>query len=214
MTNSLLPVTPADRKAVQDFHRVRIGKLMAAIEDEKAGARLGDDEGDAGDLVQAFARHRLAHQTPPATQPSATVGEVERLQAMAHTLRHCAITFGGVPQTKLHQQAADAIDAYAATLHTPPPVATATVVEAGWREIGSAPLDGTVIDLWLLAPDKRHGQRVPDVMWDTNRSFHGGIGRVAQPDAWVHARSRGELYLDGSTPTHWRATPTPPAGDR
>lgn len=62
----MLPVEQSDRDAVQAFHRLRLNKLMEAIKDEKAGARLGEDEGDAGDLLQAFARHRLN------THPAAT----------------------------------------------------------------------------------------------------------------------------------------------
>ena len=63
-SNEVVAVTHADRDMVQAFHRLRLNKLMEAIKDEKAGARLGEDEGDAGDLVQAFARHRIAHSDP------------------------------------------------------------------------------------------------------------------------------------------------------
>jgi len=63
-SNEVVAVIQADRDMVQAFHRLRLNKLMEAIKDEKAGARLGEDEGDAGDLVQAFARHRIAHSDP------------------------------------------------------------------------------------------------------------------------------------------------------
>jgi len=63
-SNEVVAVIQADRDMVQAFHRLRLEKLMEAIKDEKAGARLGEDEGDAGDLVQAFARHRIAHSDP------------------------------------------------------------------------------------------------------------------------------------------------------
>jgi hypothetical protein len=58
--SELVPVTPADRAAVQAFHSAMLDKLMNAVKDKKAGARFGEDEGDAGELVQAFARHRRA----------------------------------------------------------------------------------------------------------------------------------------------------------
>jgi len=63
-SNEVAAVIQADRDMVQAFHRLLLNKLMEAIKDEKAGARLGEDEGDAGDLVQAFARHRIAHSDP------------------------------------------------------------------------------------------------------------------------------------------------------
>jgi len=81
----------------------------------------------------------------------------------------------------------------------------------GWRPIKTAPKDGTVVDLWKVAPDGIHGRRVPDALWDDNRSFNGGIGRVAQPDAWVHAGHRGMIHLDGGRFSHWMPPPTPPA---
>lgn len=51
--SELLPVTQADRDAVQAFHRVQVKRIVAG------DRTLGDDQGDAGVLVQAFARHRL-----------------------------------------------------------------------------------------------------------------------------------------------------------
>ena len=54
----MLPVVQADRDAVQAFHRAQLNKLMKAVKDKTAGGLLGEDEGDAGNLVQAFARHR------------------------------------------------------------------------------------------------------------------------------------------------------------
>ncbi len=56
--SDLLPVTQADRDAVQAFHRTMAARLMSDIASERP--TLGKDEGDAGTLVQAFARHRLA----------------------------------------------------------------------------------------------------------------------------------------------------------
>jgi len=76
VSNEVVAVIQADRDMVQAFHRLRLNKLMEAIKDEKAGARLGEDEGDAGDLVQAFARHRIAHSDP---RPVAGREDIARL---------------------------------------------------------------------------------------------------------------------------------------
>ncbi len=58
-------VTQPDRDAVQAFHREMAARLMADI--KHGTTNLGKDEGDAGSLVQAFARHRLAaiHEKQP-----------------------------------------------------------------------------------------------------------------------------------------------------
>lgn len=51
-------VTQADRDAVRAFHCTMLDRLMSDVKSQRP--KLGDDEGDAGTLVQAFARHRLA----------------------------------------------------------------------------------------------------------------------------------------------------------
>lgn len=55
---AIVAVTQADRDAVQAFHRKMLDRLMSDVKSQRP--KLGDDEGDAGTLVQAFARHRLA----------------------------------------------------------------------------------------------------------------------------------------------------------
>lgn len=55
---AIVAVTQADRDAVQAFHHVMLLRLMSDVKSQRP--KLGDDEGDAGTLVQAFARHRLA----------------------------------------------------------------------------------------------------------------------------------------------------------
>ncbi len=74
--SEVLAVTQADREAVQAFHRAMLDDLMADIKSKKPST-LGDDKGDAGNLVQAFARHRieaLASISP--TPPAVGEGEV------------------------------------------------------------------------------------------------------------------------------------------
>jgi len=56
--SDLLPVTQADRDAVQAFHRIMADRLMSDIASGRP--TMGEDQGDAGTLVQAFAAHRLA----------------------------------------------------------------------------------------------------------------------------------------------------------
>lgn len=58
-TTELLPVAQIDRDAVQRFHRTMAERLMLDLASPDR-PQLGEDEGDAGTLVQAFARHRLA----------------------------------------------------------------------------------------------------------------------------------------------------------
>jgi hypothetical protein len=82
--------------------------------------------------------------------------------------------------------------------------------EDAWQPIETAPRDGTYVDLWEVARDRRHGKRIADVRWDRKRSFNGGIGRVAQPDAWCH-RHGGQVWFSGYAVTHWRPLPPPPA---
>lgn len=57
-TNPAAVVEQVDRDAVQSFHREMYGKLLNDIATGKP-YKMGEDEGDNGSLVQAFARHRL-----------------------------------------------------------------------------------------------------------------------------------------------------------
>lgn len=131
----------------------------------------------AADAIMA----RLASQTPPATQPSATVGEVERLLAYLFgddrngdglrvvDLCYTAFMNRDKPNpddgeksdwfndTKplIDKGIADMKARILATLHTPPPVATATVVDAGEITLREAARD-------LLAARERLGYAVYD----------------------------------------------------
>ena len=71
-------VEQVDREAVQAFHRTMLGRLMSDVKSERP--KLGDDEGDAGTLVQAFARHRIAALSDRAAEPKwygdLTVGDM------------------------------------------------------------------------------------------------------------------------------------------
>lgn len=84
-------------------------------------------------------------------------------------------------------------------LHTPPPVATATVVDAGWQDIATAPKDGS--PLLIYAEDL--GIHIGS--WETHFGRSGWA--VGSDDT-----APEDCYTVWAEPTHWRATPTPPAG--
>ncbi len=75
-------VTQADRDAVQAFHRVTAARLFDDIKNDTR--TLGDDLGDDGDLVQAFARHRTQATTTQAAEITALTAEVERLRKLTN----------------------------------------------------------------------------------------------------------------------------------
>lgn len=75
-----------------------------------------------------------------------------------------------------------------------------------WRDISSAPKDGTIIDLWM------NGRRYADVYWSFSRNQKGE--RLEDPiwDGWVQVEERKGLsgnsypnYIDekGKSATHW-----------
>lgn len=74
--------------------------------------------------------------------------------------------------------------------------------EAGWRDIESAPRDGTEMDLWCDIEGYRPG-RVTNCVW-----MHGPSG----PD-WYTRGERGwePIGAIGVTPTHWMPLPPAPA---
>lgn len=123
-------VTDADRLAAAEHHGFKSWRELKAW-----GCRESHMM-----LAEAFARHRLAHQTPPATQPSATVGEVEEALRHASNLLMKLIEVTKyrtvMPAAPLGRDMLATAERLAAlaTLHTPPPVATASVVDETHRE--------------------------------------------------------------------------------
>lgn len=67
---------------------------------------------------------------------------------------------------------------------------------SGWQPIGTAPKDGSKIDLWVVFPNG--GQRWPDSFWNT----------VA--GNWQHGHYTLAQYLDKPFATHWMPLPGPP----
>ena len=71
-----------------------------------------------------------------------------------------------------------------------------------WRDISTAPKDGTLVDLWCinhLRWDKA-GQRVTSVSWGAVSDWMGN-----ERQDWQHGH--GEDF----EPTHWMPLPAPPA---
>lgn len=67
-----------------------------------------------------------------------------------------------------------------------------------WQSIKSAPLDGTLVDLWTTLEE-----RVTDAKWDARRG------------AWVHWAIGGFDTMDwrriDGRSTHWMPLPSPPS---
>lgn len=77
--------------------------------------------------------------------------------------------------------------------------------ESGWRDIASAPKDGTKIDLWVYFPacgdDPVRGLRKPDSHWSDDH------GWVLQDGFYL------SQYLAKPQATHWSAIPPPPTSE-
>jgi len=66
-----------------------------------------------------------------------------------------------------------------------------------WRDIESAPKDGTYIDLWIS-----NGERIPDARWND---------RQRRWEVWSLGDYDGmEFVAIAGDPTHWMPLPEPP----
>lgn len=74
-----------------------------------------------------------------------------------------------------------------------------------WRDIRTAPKDGTKIDLWVVFPDG--GRRWPDASWKL-----AGQTAFSGPDNWA-SQDGVPLHglVDRPVATHWMPPPAPPA---
>jgi hypothetical protein len=84
---------------------------------------------------------------------------------------------------------------------------TAIDMTDGWRPIGNAPKDGTVVDLW------GDGERWTDCFWGKPEHCCGEEGSYCDSD-W-HGESEGWVYSTlnmrlSQEPTHFRPLPAPP----
>jgi hypothetical protein len=79
---------------------------------------------------------------------------------------------------------------------------------AGWRDMDSAPKDGTRFDAWRVEQATGTGHRVTDVYWDAefNEWTHGSRSFQRPVEAPVHA----ETDIPVVALTHWRPLPAAP----
>lgn len=70
-----------------------------------------------------------------------------------------------------------------------------------WQDIGTAPRDGTAIDLWFGDRVPRRYARVVDCEWRQAETVPG----------WYAPSEGGVLYLVGYGATHWMPRPSPPS---
>jgi hypothetical protein len=66
-----------------------------------------------------------------------------------------------------------------------------------WLGIETAPMDGTIIDVWCPEDTPEGGYRVADSYWSTVDKIWRRIGG-ADETTWMHQ------------PTHWMLPPAPP----
>lgn len=85
-----------------------------------------------------------------------------------------------------------------------------------WRDISSAPKDGTIIDLWM------NGRRYTNVYWSFSRNQKGERLEDTIWDGWVQVEERKGLsgdpypnYIDekGKSATHWMLIIAAPASE-
>jgi hypothetical protein len=78
-----------------------------------------------------------------------------------------------------------------------------------WRNIETAPRDGTIIDVWVhhISRPVQDGFRVADVSWVTHLK--------ARSHGWYQERPGGDGLHDPTMPgkkvTHWMPLPSAPA---
>lgn len=82
--------------------------------------------------------------------------------------------------------------------------------DAGWRDISTAPKDGSKFDAWAVDPlTGTFGVRFTDVQMRGDGSGFGVV--IHRPDAhWEYLEQEGPTFPDWKL-THWRRAPTPPS---
>ena len=95
-----------------------------------------------------------------------------------------------------------------------------------WRDISSAPKDGTIILLYCpQGVDRLYAS--PEAAKHYCLGFYGDSGSIYANECWWSVESREEIWGYGSemtgpmseteclsvAPTHWMPLPTPPGGD-
>jgi len=87
----------------------------------------------------------------------------------------------------------------------------------GWQDIATAPRDGTWFQAYRPAPKVGKCQRIVTMCWlasEEDFAWPVDIFDEYNPPDLDKKDARGlhvDIYTDGSTFTHWRPLPTPPA---
>lgn len=91
----------------------------------------------------------------------------------------------------------------------------ASDADGGWRDIETAPKDGTKFDAWCVWRGCK-GVRIPDVQMRGDGSGFGFLVHMRDGVAWQYldARNRNEAIFPPWEPTHWMPLTAPPASER
>ena len=80
--------------------------------------------------------------------------------------------------------------------------AQALLAEREWKDIESAPKDGTQVDLWAAERDRYENSRIADCMFFEGRCVHIRT---------IYDEETIDELAELCHPTHWRPRPKPPA---
>ncbi len=186
MNNPSSPrVTQEDRDAAANLSDAWLG--IAGDSNEVRQGLLDDWH-----VVQAFARHRLAHTT----DGHSTAGEP------VAWLYECGEPF---PVRYIHDVRMPAYladeDGWTETpLYAATPPHTSDTAGEGWRDIASAPKDGTRI---LVRFGEALGIRVDAARWIANQRGSGGYF-----SSHIVEHVQGERYMRKNQPGHWMPMPS------
>lgn len=73
-----------------------------------------------------------------------------------------------------------------------------------WQPIVTAPMDGTVIDIWC---PQYSGRRLCNVSWRKHNLTIADVSKgIDRPETWTRDSPNGPQ----PTPTHWMPLPEPP----
>lgn len=88
-------------------------------------------------------------------------------------------------------------------------VAAEALAANTWRDIATAPKDGTPIDLWVVFPTKGTCRRWADARW-----MEAGEHAAKGPANWCDQHHFPlHIFKDKPVATHWRPRPLGPNGE-
>jgi hypothetical protein len=152
------------------------------------------------DRALAASQHRAAGASAP--EPASRLG----LSAASHSAGDVVerVVLGVINRAR---QAGESEEVLARWISS---ALRASGFEAGWRDIASAPKDGTEVMLWLVPADPEDKVRRPkradsvwsgEVLWGWQKTF-------AEAPEWLGWVAADTKYK----PTHWQPLPAPPTG--